>query len=375
MFATLAGGYSRSPHRDQPDRLAAARIAFKQGEIDATVLRAVEDNVVAEVVGEQDAAGLELLTDGQLRWPDSAGTLIYGLENVVTGGAHPLAVSGEPQWVAPVTVRDWQFLRAATELPVRHTLVGPYTLGRMIDPGPITRERLTMTLADAMAKELRALADAGADVIQIEERAATLIASDSERTLFRTAHRRMTHALQGVHLMLAITEGSAHRAGPLTIFDGPYRSYLFDLVAGAQNWLLIAEAPGDRGIICGVADATSAEPDDPARIRWAARYASLVRRRGPDRVGLAPSGSLGFLSREAAYAKAERLSTVALDLFEATEQGEPEAEIEALVMEGLTHGYYGNVQGSAVEEARRRDLPDADPGADDGVSPGATSDD
>lgn len=356
MFATLAGGYSRSPHRGRPDRLAAARIAYGAGEIEAALLRALEDEAVREVVGEQDAAGLELLTDGQLRWANSAGPFPYGLEGVEAGGTQRLGVIGEPRWVAPVTVDDWRFLRATTQLPVRHTLVGPYTLGRLIDPGPLTRERLTMTLADAMARELRALADAGCEIIQVEERAASMIASESERSLFRAAHRRMTHELPGLHLMLAITEGSAHRAGPRVIFDGPYRSYLFDLVAGSRNWLLIAEAPADRGIICGMADAASAEPDDPARMTWAARYVAQVRNRGADRVGLAPSGSLWFLPREAAYAKIESLSAVALDLFEATLQGETGPDIEALVVEGLTHGYFGDVPGAAVEEARRREL-------------------
>ena len=370
MFATLAGGYSRQPHRDRPDRLAAARISLAQGEIEPAAYRSLEDELVREAIGEQDAAGLELITDGQLRWPDPVGTFPYGLDRVVEQGPGRLAVTGEPQWVAPVTLDDWRFLRAATDLPARQTLVGPYTLARLIDPGPLSRERLTMTLADAMGRELRALADAGCDVIQIEERAAAGISTEAERSLYRAAQRRMTHGLQGVHLMLAITEGSAHRATARVIFDARYRSYLFDLVAGANNWLLIAEAPTDRGIICGVADATNPEPDDPARMAWAGRYAALVRKRGPDRVGLAPSASLAFLPREAAYAKIERLSTVALDLFEAgvanPDPMTPEA-IEALVMDGLVHGYFGKVTVSDVEEARRRELEPADQG--DGNAP------
>ena len=80
-------------------------------------------------------------------------------------------------------------------------------------PGPMTRDRLTMTLAEAIAREIRALAAAGCTVVQIDEPAAVEIETEADRALFRAAHRRLTHAVEGVHLMLSVLPGNADRAG------------------------------------------------------------------------------------------------------------------------------------------------------------------
>ena len=89
--------------------------------------------------------------------------------------------------------------------------------------------------------------------------------------------------------------GNAERVPPRILFDAPYLSYLFDLVAGPQNWRLIAAAPAERGIVCGIADAGSPDPDDPGLVAWAGRYAASMRGRGGDRVGLSTSASLEWL--------------------------------------------------------------------------------
>ena len=363
MFATLAGAYPRTPLAGHPFPLRVAYGQLERGEIEESDFRAVQDELVEEVIAEQEEAGLELLTDGHVRWDDPITGISDGLDGFERGGLiryfdtntyyrRPRAVR-EPRWVAPITVADWQFAAACTDLPVKQTLVGPYTLARLSDRGGISRERLTMALADALAQEIQALAEAGCPMIQIDEDAATLINDGAERKLYKAAHRRLTYRASGVHLSLAITMGSAHRAGPEALFDAPYRSYFFDLIKGPNNWQLVTEIPTDRGVIAGVSDARSAAPDSLELLRWAGQYAAAMHLRGADRVGLAPSTSLEHLPRERARAKIDLLGRTAIELSAAAAEGALVVDTEYLANIGLARGFFGTIPAEAMEEARR----------------------
>jgi hypothetical protein len=96
-----------------------------------------------------------------------------------------------------------------------------------------------------------------------------------------------------------------------TLFDLPFDSYAFDLIAGPDNWRLIAQAPGDRGIVCGALDPAESSDDRPEPLVWAAHYAASTGGRGLARVGLANASSLAGLSRERANTKLQALAEAA----------------------------------------------------------------
>ena len=302
MFATLASGYPRPALPDD----------------------ASGDDLVRAVIEELAAAGLQILSDGALRRADPLGGIAARLQGFEIGEPVPYLGTDrtyrrpraihEPRWDGPVYVREWETAAAATELPVKQVVPGPYTLGRLVDPGPLPRERLTIALADALAHELRALVAAGVPMIQVDEDAASLIGEDAaEQALFRLAHRRLTNTVRDAHLTLALTGGDISKIPPSVFWDSPYRSYLVDVVTTPANWAVIAGMPGERGIIAGAADARTDEPADRDLLVWAALSAAALNRRGPDRVGLAPSGSLAGRSPAAARAMIEALAEVAAE--------------------------------------------------------------
>ncbi|MBA2489781.1 MAG: hypothetical protein H0V36_10795 [Chloroflexi bacterium] len=336
MFATLVGAYPRTPLAGQPFPLRAAYGRLERGEIDGAGFREVQDELVRELMGEQIDAGMGILTDGQVRWEDAQTALTRGLEGFEATGLlryfdtntyyrQPRA-TGEPRWTQPILVDDWRFAdgaarQAATErglqpLAVKACLIGPYTLARLSDAGDLGRESLTLALAEALGQEVRALVEAGAPVVQVDENALSLIGADdeAERKLASEALSRLTSALDGLtehHLCLAVTMGSAEHAGHALLFDQPFHSYLFDLIKGPDNWRLISYAPADRGIVCGVADARNTARDDEPVMIWAGRYAASLNGRGRDRVGLAPSTGLEYLPRDRARAKIQALGEAA----------------------------------------------------------------
>jgi methionine synthase II (cobalamin-independent) len=301
MFATLLGGLPRPP---TPDRTGT-------GSPDPTLL----DALVTRVVEAQESAGLEPVTDGRLRWPGFAGPMA-GLDGLVPSddGVAP-AVAALPVWARPLSVEAWRFAAAITSLAVKQALPGPYSLGRRIagrnagpSDTPPDRATLTMALATALRSEVLALADAGCLFVEIEERDAHLIGEDpAERRLFRDAHLALADGIRGLHLSLAIVGGSADGAGAETILAAPYPSLAVDLIEGPDNWRLVRQVPGDRGIVCGALSTRVPADDGPELLLWAAGYAASSNARGRDRVGLATAGSLAGLAWDQAEGKLRRL--------------------------------------------------------------------
>lgn len=241
MFATLAGGYPWPP--DLPPQAA----------LDA-------------VLAAQVDAGLELLADGRVHpAPTAAGDL----------------------------ARAWEMARdvaagRAPVLDVKLAVVGPFAA---FGPGG------ALEAARALNKALHALAEAGCPVVEIHEPAATLPPDDAGRAAFAAAHLALLDGVgDRLHVSLAITGGDALALGAEALFAAPYRSHLFDLVAGPESWRVIAVAPKERGIVVGVGDATGRHRTRMEDVVWAASYAASTQGRGMDRVGIAPSGSLAGLS-------------------------------------------------------------------------------
>lgn len=188
-----------------------------------------------------------------------------------------------------VVVARWSAAQAASAVPVKQVLAGPYSWARTV--GSDSR-----AAADALRPTLRALAAAGCPFVEIAEDDALAIATDpAERAAFVEAHRRLVDGAEGVHVSLALTGGNLDEARPATFFDLAYASFAFDLIAGPDNWRLITQAPGDRGIVCG-ALSPAAEGDETRELLvWAAHYAASTNGRGLARVGLANASSLAGL--------------------------------------------------------------------------------
>jgi len=259
MFATLLGPLPRPPL----DR-------------DASV-----DALVGAAVRAQEEAGLEPITDGGLRGQDEL-------------------------------VAAWRATAGHTLRAVKQVITGPYTFGRSERIHASQRSRLTLARAASLNAVLRELAAAGCPLIEVHEPEAITIGADpAARALFREAHLRLLDGVEGSHMALALTGGNADAAGIDTILAAPYASLAVDLIAGPDNWRLVAVTPGDRGIVCGALPAEAGTADGPELLLWAAGYAASTGGRGSRRVGLATASSLAHLPWADAVGKLERLGEAA----------------------------------------------------------------
>jgi methionine synthase II (cobalamin-independent) len=262
MFATLLGALPRPPLPD-----------------DAPL-----DALVEAVVRAQEAAGLDPVTDGGLR---RGADLVAG----------------------------WKATQALTAHAVKGVITGPFTVARSARSAPRSaqeRQTETLALAATLNATLRGLAAAGCPLIEVHEPAATSIGADeAERALFREAQFRLLDGVEGIHRSLAVTGGNADQAGIETILAAPYDSLAVDLIAGPDNWRLVASAPGDRGIVCGALSPAVGSDDGPELLLWAVGYAASTGGRGRLRVGLATASSMAHLPWDVAVAKLERLGHAA----------------------------------------------------------------
>ena len=263
------------------------------------------------VLRAQEEAGLEPVTDGRLASPDLA-DLAAGLEGIERGPSGGLRATSLPQRSRPLAVDAYRAAASRTELAVKQVLPGPYSLLRRIDIGHLDPDAVLNALADALHDEVLDLAAAGCMLVEIEESESHLIGTEArERARFREAHLRITDGSIATHLSLSIVGGSAAEAGVETILAAPYASLAVDLIAGPDNWNLVARAPGDRGIVAGVIEPVEGSDDRPELPVWAAHYAASTGGRGLARVGLGTAGGLHRLSWPVAAMKLRRLGEAA----------------------------------------------------------------
>jgi hypothetical protein len=245
-------------------------------------------------------------------------------------------------------VAAWKAATAAAPegTSVAQAIPGPYTLGRLAIEDALTRTReageepptgpeltgarfdVTLSIAHSLADEVEALVAAGCKVIVVEEPDAVSIGSNaSERMLLSNASAVLLERSGGVHAMLAIIGGSAHEVGGATIFEAPWQSLLVDLIAGPDNWQLVRQAPGDRGIICAALTIPEdgSEFDQAPELVWASQYAASANGRGIARVGLTNATRLADRTPEAARMAVRLLAQAAkfagMPVAEAVEAG------------------------------------------------------
>jgi len=253
------------------------------------------DAAVAAVIEAQLEAGLEPVTDGWLRAPD------------------PFDV-GSPAAIAEGVVTAWQFAAGCTDAPVKQALPGPYTLGRRFAERHSggTQDSAGEVAARALRERISELIAVGCPYIEVHEPDATRIGDDGvERARYRQVHATLLDGIEGAHVSLAITGGSADAAGAATILAPGYQSLAVDLIAGPDNWRLVTAAAGTMGIVCGALSSAPGSDDGPELLVWATRYAASTGGRGAARVGLATASGLHGLTWDQAVAKMRRLGEAA----------------------------------------------------------------
>ncbi len=313
MRTTAAGSYPKTPNRPRPARLRQAIARRDRGDITAEELARIEDEVTIEVIAEQAEAGLDLITDGQIRWDDDQTYIAQRLQGFEITGLiryfdtntyyRQPNVTAAVRWQQPILVRDYEFAAEHSNKPVKALITGPYTLAALsTDSHYGDRRPLVLALAEALHQEAKALAAAGASVIQVNEPA--ILRHKEDGPLLQEA---ITIMLDGIDAETALYTwfGDADGILPL-LMDLPVDVIGLDFVSGPGNWEAIKRISFNKVLGFGIIDArnTRMEPVEEiaAQIR---RVSEIVP---TERLYVNPSCGLEYLPREVAFEKLKRLA-------------------------------------------------------------------
>src|SRR6202142_1957984 len=138
-----------------------------------------QDDATLIAIRDQERAGLDIITDGEMRRESYSNRFATALEGVdIDNPGTALDRSGHPNPVPrvtakvrrkhPVEVRDLEFLRANTDRMIKITVPGPFTMSQQAQNDHYaTEEEMANDYAAALNGEIKDLFAAGADVVQI----------------------------------------------------------------------------------------------------------------------------------------------------------------------------------------------------------------
>jgi 5-methyltetrahydropteroyltriglutamate--homocysteine methyltransferase len=315
---TVVGSYPKPPPEGGDFHLRKTLHALEKDGATSDDLTRAQDELVREVIAEQEGAGIDLITDGQVRWEDIVTPFARHMVGFEIGGLlrffdnnvyyrRPVC-TGEIDWRGPCSVDAFQFAAAAASAAdVKAVIPGPVTFARLsVDNYYGDHEAFVTAIAHVLAQEAFELEAAGAREIQIDEPA--LLAAPEDLELAHRSIATITRELENAKTTLATYFGDAKRLGT-DIFNLPVHAVGFDLVAGPENNEILASAPDTMGIQAGVVDARNTMLENLEDLSRQIR--SLVDRLGEDRLRVSPSAGLEFLPREKARSKLARLAEAA----------------------------------------------------------------
>ena len=287
--------------------------------IPETLLAEAQNDATVLAIRAQEAAGLDIVTDGEIRRESYSNRFATALDGVdIDNPGMALDRSGHPNPVPrivgrirrrhPVEVDDLLFLRRHTDRTVKMTVPGPFTMSQQaqIEHYGGSRELAAMDYAEAVNGEIRDLFAAGADIVQIDEPYMQARPDDARAYGLRALNR----ALEGVRGTTAVHICFGYAA---IIHDRPAGySFLPELadcscvqvsIETAQSKLdcaVLARLEGKK-IILGVIDLADPTVETPetvaARIRRALPYVAA------ENIVVAPDCGMKYLPRDVAFGK------------------------------------------------------------------------
>jgi 5-methyltetrahydropteroyltriglutamate--homocysteine methyltransferase len=336
LILTHTGSYPRIGDGADLQVLRRTIAAADRGERTSADLVDAENEMTRRAIADQVRAGVDLLTDGLIRWYDPISHIAGKLGGVQIKGLlrffdtnfyfRQPVLTARPARKGALLVEDYSFAcnalghlptppQKAGKLAVKPVLTGPYTLAKfsLADNGAFgALEGRAMAYAEALAAEIAALADAGAEFVQVDEPAIVKYPHDwavlenalqplvAARKKVVDAGRRFTLALHVYfHDCAPLYEKLVGLPVDVVGIDFTYNPKLVDTVASAGS-------PKSLGL--GLIDGRNTRLEDPAAI--ARQVERLLPKIAGGRAFLGPSCGLEYLPRDRAYAKLELLGKV-----------------------------------------------------------------
>ena len=333
----------RTSHADvigsllRPQYLLAARERLERGELTPAAFKAIEDRAVDEAVALQEAAGLDVITDGEMRRYAFYGHLVEALEGFdkyagwsITfrdDEGHEAAlkrpvVVDKLKWRRQMAVEEFTYLRGRTKALVKVTLLSAQQAAAYYDPERSkaaypTRDAYLADLVDFTRREIEELRRLGCEYVQIDAPQYAALLDEKIREGYRqrgndpdkmldanieldnaiiSGHPGMTfgiHICRGNHKSMFYASGGYDRIAAQIFSRSRFQRFLLEYDdERSGTFEPLRHVPDDRVVVLGLVSSKRAELETAAelerRIAEASRYVPL------DRLALSPQ--CGFAS-------------------------------------------------------------------------------
>lgn len=187
----------------RPEELATARVKWKAGELQASQLRVLEDQCIAEVVRLQEDIGMCAVTDGEYRrdyWHLDFLSGFDGIElwenhqakSFTSGEQPPLArVTGKVRRTRPIMIEHYDYLHSVTTQTPKISIPGPAMMHLRAGDSVIDSQVYAETaefwsdLIRGYREEIADLYSAGCRYLQIDDVSFAYLCDDEMRAHVR----------------------------------------------------------------------------------------------------------------------------------------------------------------------------------------------
>ena len=322
LATSVVGSYS------VPEWLERLKTDFYQRRISGQYLDDIHEVAIKAALKDQETAGVDVVSDGELRRdndvdyflarmpgveiPHVAKTFYYDYYDAYV--RHPIPVDDESATVG--LVDDLKFTLQYTQKPVKFSFTGPFSLARRVhNEAYASFDDLVMAFARVLNREAKALAQAGAAVLQIDE--PFLAGYPEEVGVAVRAINQVYDGVSGPTRAVHVCYGNRY-ARP--VWEGHYE-FLFPTMLDAQVDQLVLEFarkgyddldlfrkyPTSSLVLgLGVIDVKNPTPEPPGLI--AARVRQALQVLPPDRLMINPDCGLRHVPADAARAKLHAMS-------------------------------------------------------------------
>lgn len=165
----------------QSSQVKKNRSLWRKGEITTTEYEAFNANETARWITIQEQLGLDVLVHGEFERTDMVeffGEKLNGFAFTTNGWVvsygsrcvKPPIIYGDVEWIEPMTVKEVSAAQSLTEKPVKGMLTGPVTiLNWSFVRNDLARSEVAYQIGLALREEVRALENAGINIIQVDE--------------------------------------------------------------------------------------------------------------------------------------------------------------------------------------------------------------
>ncbi len=323
LFPTVLVGSSPQPEWLIDRRKLAGRFpprvrARELWRVPEPWLAEAQDDATRVAIKAQEDAGLDIITDGEIRRESYSNRFATALEGVdLDNPGTALDRSGHPNPVPRITgkirrkhavlVEDLRFLRKHTIRPVKMTVPGPFTMSQQAQNDfYASDEEAAMDYAAAVNEEIRDLFAAGADIVQIDE--PYMQARPEKARAYGL--RALERALEGqsgataVHICFGYAAIIHERPSGYSFLpelaDCSCRQVSIETAQSNLDCAILARLPGKK-IMVGCLDLSDPAVEEPDTIVERIRRA-MVHVPAED-IMLAPDCGMKYLPRESADGK------------------------------------------------------------------------